>query len=351
MSLQPDSQRFRVKLTADFFIEDRPRYAAIDFGILEDQQHIEVAWFEQHHQVITPEQIGEASGVMVLSPAVTRESVSNSENLLAIGRFGVGYDLVDIKACTDSDVLVFITAGAVDRSMAEAIVTWMLALSHHVRMKDQLVRTGEWDRKAGLMGRELRDRTLGVVGLGGIGKALVKLLNGFGMNRPCAFDPYIDPGIAREAGVEIVDLDALLTASDFVAICCPLNEETRGLIGGREIGLMKPEAYLINAARGGIVVEDALFEALQNRRIAGAGIDVFENEPVTRPPRFASLDNVVLAPHSIGWTDELFRDIWRALCYGMINLSFGKRPVGVVNPEVLDKPGFQAKWKRLSTAR
>ena len=111
---------------------------------------------------------------------------------------------------------------------------------------------------------------------------------------------------------------------------------------------MKPKAYLINTARGGIVDEDALFEALSERRIAGAALDVFDNEPVIRPHRFGTLDNVLLAPHCIAWTDELFRDIGRAACQGMVDLSLGKRPHGVLNPHVFDRPTFQRKWEAAS---
>jgi phosphoglycerate dehydrogenase-like enzyme len=113
---------------------------------------------------------------------------------------------------------------------------------------------------------------------------------------------------------------------------------------------MKPTAWLINTARGGIVDEDALYEALASRRIAGAALDVFAHEPVVEPHRLGKLDNVLLAPHSIAWTDELFRDIGRASCQGMLDLSLGRRPGGVVNPEVFDRPGFQAKWQRLRCA-
>ena len=130
---------------------------------------------------IAPAQVGDAQGVIVLTPAVTAASLSGADDLLAIGRFGVGYDAVDVAACTDADVAVFITTGAVDRSVAEATVAWMLALTHHVRVKDALVREGRWDERSRWMGSELRERTLGVVGLGGIGRALVALLAGFGM--------------------------------------------------------------------------------------------------------------------------------------------------------------------------
>ena len=338
---------FQVALTADFFDGDQPKFESIDFAMLEAQSHIEYRVFDEHRDVITSEQVAGANGVLVLSPAVVRETVSESSDLLAIGRFGVGYDLVDVHACTEADVLVFIAAGAVDHSMAEAVVTWMLGLTHHVRAKDQLVRSGEWDRRTRFMGVELRDRRLGLIGLGGIGRSLVQLLGSFGMEQPVAFDPYVDPEVARERGVDLVDLDTVMASADFVVVCCPLNDETRGLIGAKEIGRMGDGAYLINAARGGIVDENALYDALKDHRIAGAALDVFEDEPPRQPHRFGELDNVLLAPHSIGWTHELFRDIWQACCRSMIDLSLGKRPRGVVNPGIFDRPSFREKWRRL----
>ena len=167
------------------------------------------------------------------------------------------------------------------------------------------------------------------------------------MKTPLAFDPYLDARVAEGLGVRLVGLDELLAEADFVSIHCPLTEQTRGLIGHRELAMMKPDAYLINTARGGIVDEDALYDVLADRRIAGAALDCFAEEPVIRPHRFGELDNVLLAPHCIAWTDELFRDIGRSVCQGMLDLSLGKRPRGVVNPEVFDRPGFREKWARI----
>ena len=340
--------RFRVALTGDFFSADgATKYPDIGLSVFDRQPHIEWVKFREHKTPIEAGQLVGAHGVIVLTPSVTAESVAESRDLLAIGRFGVGYDAVDVVSCTRADVVVFITAGAVDRSVAEATVGWMIALTHHFRMKDHLVRTGRWDERSKYMGRELRDRTFGAVGLGGIGRATVGLLRGFGMKAPLAYDPYLDAGMAEDAGVRKVELDHLLAEADFVSIHCPLTNETRGLIGRRELALMKRDAYLLNTARGGIVDEDALHDALSNHRIAGAALDCFADEPVIRPHRFGELDNVLLAPHSIAWTDELFRDIGRSVCQGMVDLSLGKIPRGVVNPEVLDRPGFQAKWARL----
>ncbi len=342
------SPRFRVALTADFFGPDgSTRFPDLGLSTFDGHSHVSWSPFAEHRARIGADQIGSAQGVIVLTPAVTVESVSRSDDLLAIGRFGVGYDAVDVAACTEADVVVFITAGAVDRSVAEATVGWMIALSHHARIKDNLVRTGQWDERSRYMGRELRDRTFGTIGLGGIGRATVGLLQGFGMKTPLAFDPYVTPQVAEQVGVRLVSLAELLSDSDFVSIHCPLMEATRGLIGAAELALMKPDAFLINTARGGIVDEDALFEALSTRRIAGAALDCFAEEPVTQPHPFGTLENVLLAPHSIAWTEELFRDIGRAVCQGMVDLSLGKRPSGVVNPQVFDRPSFSRKWERL----
>ncbi len=340
--------RFRVALTADFFAPDgTAKYPDIGLSVFDGHKHVEWAKLDEHRSPMGADQVVGAQGVIVLTPAVTEETVSRSRDLLALGRFGEGDEAVDVEPCTRADVLVFITAGAVDRSVAEATVGWMIALAHHVRMKDILVRTGRWDERSRYMGRELRGRTFGAIGLGGIGRAAVGLLRGFGMATPLAFDPYLDAQTAEAAGVHPVALDELLARADFVSIHCPLTPQTRGLIGARELSLMKPDAYLINTARGGIVDEDALFEALTAQRIAGAALDCFEEEPVTRPHRFGTLDNVLLAPHCIAWTDELFRDIGLSVCQGMLDLSLGKAPRGMVNPEVLDRPGFREKWARI----
>lgn len=341
------SRPFQIALTGDFYGPDRtPRFRDLGLGVFDGHSHIAVRPFAEHRPVIGADQVGDAQGVIVLTPAVTTASLANSRELLAVGRFGVGYDAVDVPACTRADVVAFITAGAVDRSVAEATLTWMLALTHHLKVKDQLVRAGQWNERTKYMGSELRDRTLGVVGLGGIGRMLIDLLRGFGMKPPIAFDPFVTPDAAAKIGVRMVALDELLREADFVSVHCPLNDKTRNLIAARELALMKPAAYLLNTARGGIVNEDALYQALKERRIAGAAVDCFDVEPLPGPHRFGELDNVLLAPHAIAWTEEMFRDIGHAACQGMLDLSLGKKPRGVLNPEVFERPGFQEKWKR-----
>jgi phosphoglycerate dehydrogenase-like enzyme len=338
---------FRVALTADFFdAAGRLKYRDIGLDRLEGVTRF--TQFAEHRPEIGADQLVGVNGVIVLAPRVTAASLSASDNLLAIGRFGVGFDSVDVAACTAADVVLFITAGAVDHSVAEATVGWMLALTHHVRIKDRLVREGRWHDRDGFMGSELRGRTLGIIGFGGIGRAVMRLVSGFGMNPPLIHDPFVAAETVADAGAKSVSLDELLTHADFVSLHCPLNEKTRNLIGVAQLARMKPSAYLLNTARGGIVDEDALYRALADKRIRGAALDCFLGEPLTAPSRFADLDNVLLAPHSIAWTDELFRDIGRAACQGMVDLAHGVRPRGVVNPEVFERAGFRDKWKRLA---
>ena len=339
---------FQLKLTADFFDPaGQPKYQDIGLSVLAQAPHIHHAPFAAHQPEIAPEQLAGANGVIVLTPKVTAKTVAQAQDLLAVGRFGVGYDSVDVAACTAADVAVCITAGAVDRPVAEATVGWMIALTHQMRTKDRLVRTGEWDIRSRFMGRELRDRTLGVIGLGGIARHVIKLLENWGMKPPLAFDPFIDDAGAARAGAKKVSLEELLRSADFVSIHCPLTPQTRGLIGAAQLAQMKPGAYLLNTARGGLVDEDALYAALKAGRIAGAALDCFATEPVVTPSRFGDLDNVLLAPHCIAWTHELFRDIGRTACQSMVDLTLGKKPHGCVNPEVLTKPSFQAKWRRI----
>jgi len=162
------------------------------------------------------------------------------------------------------------------------------------------------------MGGELRGRTLGVIGAGGIGGKLVEMIRVFDMNPPLAFDPYLDKKKAAAAGLQLVDLDTLMKQSDFISVNCPLTDETRNLIGSKELSLMKKEAFIINTARGGIIDEPALIKVLTERSIAGYATDVFAVEPPSVEDPLFKLDNVIVAPHCIAWTHDLFREIGRA---------------------------------------
>ncbi len=341
--------KFRVAFTGDSFNPDGS-FPSPDVGlsVFDGVPFVELRGFPEHTPVISPQQLGADQGVIMRGSRVSRETLASPADLLAVVRFGVGYDNVDVPACTESDVVAAITPGAVDRCVAEATLCWMLALSHNLMGKDRLVREARWGDPFRYRGCEVGGRTLGVIGLGRIGRALVDLCRGLGMAPPIAFDPMVSTEQGQDAGVRMVELDELLTTADFVTIHCPLTPQTRNLIGARELALMKADSYLINIARGGVVDEDALFDALQSNRIAGAGIDCFVGEPLGAPPKFAELDNVIMAPHGIAITREHGMRIGRMTCQAMLDLAEGRKPVGVLNPEVFDKPSFQEKWARLT---
>jgi phosphoglycerate dehydrogenase-like enzyme len=292
--------------------------------------------------------VGGADALIVRNRTqVDGELLEAAGRLKIVGRLGVGLDNIDMRTCEARGIRVIPATGANALAVAEYVVGAAMALLRGACFSSAAVASGQWPRAALSGGREIAGKTLGVIGFGGIGRALVKLLTGFGMKQPLVFDPFVPPGVVAQSGARSVTLDELLSQSDFVSIHCPLSEQTRSLIGPRELGLMKPSAYLINTARGGIVDEDALFAALKDKRIAGAAIDCFANEPLTTPSRFGDFDNVLLAPHCIAWTDELFRDIGRSVCRGLLDLANGKRPSGLVNPEVFKRPSFQSKWNRI----
>lgn len=344
------STDFQVKLTADFVQDDGTlTYQDIGLDLLDKTAGLRYSYFDTHKNEITPDQFIDADAIISLTPKVTKATLAGADRLTMISRFGVGYDSIDVDACTDADVLLTITAGGVNYSVAEAVITFMLAISHNLLIKDRLVRNGGWNERSAHMGSELRERTLGIIGLGGIGATLSGMVSSFRMNPVIAFDPFITESQATELGVKCVSLKELMQTADFVSVNCPLTDQTRDLIGQDELALMKPTAYLINTARGGIVNEAALLNVLREKKIAGAALDCHEIEPVPDNYEMAKLDNVIMAPHAIAWTNELFRDLGRVACQQAIDLSNGKIPIGVVNKAVLDRPRFQAKLARYAS--
>jgi phosphoglycerate dehydrogenase-like enzyme len=337
------SRPFNVGLTADFASGE---VRLFDSASLEGLRKAGIDWrfLEQHEPVLAAHQIQDLDALICLTPRVTADSFSTSGRLLAVLRFGVGYDTVDVSACTDAGVALFITSGAVNYSVAEAILGWMLALGHHFIRKDRLTREGKWQERSRWMGSELRRKTIGLIGLGGIGGALTELLKPFQTAELLAFDPYVASERAASLNTRLTDLSQLLRTSDYVVVTCPLNDETRGLLGANELALMKPNAYLVNAARGGIVDENALEIALKSRQIAGAAVDVFAAEPALQHPFFA-LDNILLAPHAIAWTHELFQEISLMCCQQALALSKGNVPAGLINHEVRERPKFLEKLR------
>jgi phosphoglycerate dehydrogenase-like enzyme len=297
-----------------------------------------------------PGQLRDADVLLSLKPRVTAKSLEGISRLCAIGRFGVGYDNVDLAACTGHDIAVYITRQAVVRPVASSIVLMVLAASHNLVWKDRLIRRGEWAASTRVLGKEPRGRVLGTVGLGNIAREALRLLRPFEFARFLGYDPAINPGAARELGVEPASLESIFEQSDYVLINCPLTTETRGLIGENLLSRMKKDAVLINTARGPIVDEAALTRVLAQGAIKCAALDVFEQEPVAADSPLLEMENTILTSHSLCWTEELFRDMGRESFEGVLALARGEAPANVVNPQVLERPGFRQKLERLARA-
>ena len=277
---------------------------------------------------VTPEHAAAYDALYLNLARVTSATVSEKDlRLKLVSRHGVGYDSVDVPAMTRAGVLVANTPTAVRRPVATIALLLILALSHRLFTKDRLTRDGRWAERVEHMGTGLTGRTLGVVGAGGIGKELLRMARTFDLELLAA-DPYADVP-------DKVPLDELMSRSDFVVVTCLLNDETRGLISAARIARMKPSAYLINVARGPVVDERALYEALAARRIAGAGLDVFEEEPTPASNPILKLDNVIVSPHALAWTDELFGNIAKSAIGALQAVQAGRRPEFLVNPEAL----------------
>jgi len=341
------SEAFRVGFSADFCRDDGSlAFPDIGLSLLDRNPAVSYEFLSKYLPEYSPAQIADYDVLISLKPRITAQSLDGVDRLCAVGRCGVGYDNVDLKACTERGIAVYITPGAVVRPVAESILLMVLALSHRLLDKDRLVRKGRWAESTQPLGREPRDRVVGTIGLGNIACEAVRLLKALDVRAFLAFDPYASTARAAELGVKLVSLDELLAESDFVLVNCPLSDETRGLLGAEKFSRMKRDAVVINTARGPIVNEAALIEALQQGKIAGAALDVFEREPLSADSPLASMENVILTSHSIAWTEELFRDMGRMDCMGALAIFRGEAPPHVVNPQVLNNPEFLEKLAR-----
>ncbi len=325
---------FRAGVTRDFLRPDgSPGFGDIGLDLFGAAG---VAWeyLPTLDPEIRPDHARDYDGLVLLGPKVTGSTLEGAGRLKVVARFGVGYDTVDVPACTRAGVLLTITPDGVRRPVAVGALTLLLALSHKLLVKDRLTREGRWSEKLDHTGQGVTGKALGILGLGNIGRELASLARPFGM-RLLAFDPWADRAAAEALGVSLLPLDDLLRSSDYVVVCCALTPETHHLLNGERLALMKKSAYLVNVARGPIVDEKALIDALRNGRLAGAGLDVFEQEPVDPSNPLLGLGNVILAPHAICWTDECFSLNGRSAITSLIDVARGVVPENVVNRDAL----------------
>lgn len=340
---------FRVGLTHDLsFMIGSASAGDTGLGILGEAPGLEWEFLPEEPPELGPQQVQGYDALVVLGPRVPASALESASDLTVVARFGVGYDNVDIDACTRNGIAVTITPDGVRRPMATAIMTFMLALGGRLFQKDRLARNGAWGDKQDFMGLGLTGRVLGSVGLGNIARELFALARPFEM-RHIAYDPYV--ALDAATGVELVDLPTLFSSADFLVINCALTTGTHHLVNAERLSLMKPTAFLINTARGPIVDQVALTDALIADRLAGAALDVFEHEPVDPNDPILSLENVIVSPHALGWTDEWIHLSGRSAFGGILDVAAGREPPHVVNREVLGTPEFQHKLKRYAERR
>lgn len=278
----------------------------------------------------------DADIIMVVYAKITEKIINSATKLKGIVRYGIGVDNIDLKAASRRKIPVANVPDYCIGTVADHAFALLLALNRKLSLSADVMKSGKWgvwtSPSPKLMGVDLEGKILGLIGIGKIGSAVAARAKGFSM-KVIAYDPYIPKEAAEKLGIELVDLETLLKNADFVSIHSPLTNETRGMIGEKELKLMKNTAYIINTARGPIIQEKALYKALKDRWIAGAGLDVYEKEPPDKDNPLFKLENVVLTPHIAYYTQEA---IWRLEMTAVeeaIRILQGQLPKNLVNKE------------------
>jgi D-3-phosphoglycerate dehydrogenase len=279
-------------------------------------------------------QIGAARDELARHFHVDQDLLRRAPNLLIVSSNGAGYDPVDVEACTEAGVLVVNQSGGNAHSVAEHALGMLLTLSKRILEADRALRREANVNRNALIGTEAHGKTIGIVGLGNVGRRIAALCKGLLGMKVLAYDPYLTSSEMAARGGEKVELDELLSRSDYVSVSCPLTRESRGMIGQREFALMQPHAYFITTARGFIHDEAALLEALRHKLIAGAGLDVWAKEPPPPDHPLLEFDNVLASPHTAGVTREARANMGRIAAEQVLDALDGMRPPRIINPDV-----------------
>ncbi|MGF1650234.1 MAG: NAD(P)-dependent oxidoreductase [Hyphomicrobiaceae bacterium] len=324
---------FKVGVTRDLMTATGgPCFNVAAFDELAKGQDVTWEWLADDVSEILPAHIATYDALHINLPRVTAGSLAAEEpRCRIIARNGVGYDTVDIEAATARGIIVTNTPLAVRRPVAVATLTLLFALAGRLFDKDALVRTGRWNARVDYMGTGLTQRTLGLIGAGSIGREIIALARPF-FGRIIAADPYVSEADIAAAGGLKVERDEVFAQADFVVACALLTPETRHIVDAAAFAKMKPTAYFVNVGRGPLHDEAALAKALASGRIAGAGLDVTEIEPLPADSPLLAAPNTIITPHALCWTDECFEDIARTALRSIADVSRGVRPRHVVNP-------------------
>ncbi len=290
-------------------------------------------------------QIGASRQIIPPRLQVNAALLQQAPNLIAASSNGAGYDTIDVDACTEAGVAVVNQSGGNKEAVAEHALAMMMALSKRIVEADRQARTGKPIDRSHYIGRELNKRTLGIIGIGNVGGNLARICKAAFDMRILAYDPLLSAEQVTARGAEKVELDDLLAQSDYVSVHCPLTRQSRKMLGAAQFAKMQPDAYFISTARGFIHDEQALAEALRSKRIAGAGLDVWEDEPPPHNHPLMAFDNVMVSPHVAGSTIEARENMGRIAAEQVLEILDGKKPPRLINPEVW--PAYRARFTRI----
>ncbi len=318
---------FKVGISGDLLNnENEPCFGNDPLEPLKNRKDIEISWMDKAITEITADITAEYDAILLNLPKVNSHSVSKKDcRLKIISRFGVGFDSVDIEAMKRKNIIVTNTPNAVRRPVAVAALTMILGLTSKLLKKDNLVRTGNWNQRTNFMGVGLSRKTLGVIGAGSIGTETIKLSKPFFKNI-LAFDPFLSEEEISSKGAVKTELQKLAAKSDFIVILCNLDSSTKAMINSEFFSNMKSSGYIFNLSRGPVINEIDLEKALEDKKIAGVGLDVTNIEPLSTNSKLLKYDNVIITPHALCWTDECFNDIATEAISSIINF-IDKKPI------------------------
>lgn len=307
-----------------------------------------VVWAECEREGELIEVLNREKAKVVISEyfPITARVVNSVDSLRGIVVYGVGYDHVDVESASERGIYVANARGANAESVAEHVFAMILTLSRKLFQTHAFVKEGRWKRREesglpeALTPSDLEGKTLGIIGFGAIGSRVGAIAKCFGM-RVLVYDPYVSTEKVKSAGAEQASLETLMKSSDYVTLHCVLSDETRGMIGEKELKLMKPTAYLINASRGGVIVEEALIRALKEGWIAGAGLDVFAEEPIRPDNPLLRMDNVILTPHIAGGSREALERVSLTVCDEALRIMRDEVPINLINRQQLKAKGYK----------
>jgi D-3-phosphoglycerate dehydrogenase len=309
-----------------------------DMGLrrLDEADDVDVKFLTtQNHDELRPADLPGADALIAIQQHVTEETVDGLDDLKIVSAFGAGLDHIDIEACTKHGVAVTNAPQPVRRAVAQSALGMLITCASNSMEYNNHIREHGFENRIPKMGHTLYEKTLGTVGMGMIGSKVVELVQPFDVDI-ITHDPYLSAERAEELGVELVSLDTLLAESDFISMHCPLTDETRGMFGTEQFKQMKESAYLINTTRGGLYSDAELAEAIENDWIAGAAIDVFEDEPNVEGNPLLDLEDNLMTPHISGVLIETMTDQGRLVSDAIRSTLDGEVPHNLLNPDVYD---------------